>query len=149
MIPGFGFAAQRSDIPDPALPQALTAEESNLNFGLIQPTSMLGCVMHCESLPKPSARRLTEAVHQCLTGVSVQVVQDQVDSVGSGIVVGNLQNKVGELICRTGRSHFGEMNTCLRLDSAKDVRCAAALVFIIPSRYLTGPHRNRGPRIFM
>src|ERR1700692_1732975 len=110
---------------------------------------MLGRVMHCESLPEPPARCLTEAVHQCLASVGVQVVQDQVNSVGSGIVFGNLQKEVGELICRTRSSHFGEMNTSLGLDSAKDVSCAAALVFIILSRDVTGLHRNRGPCIFM
>jgi hypothetical protein len=35
MIPGFSLAAQRSDVPDPASSQALTAEETNLNLGLI------------------------------------------------------------------------------------------------------------------
>jgi hypothetical protein len=73
MIAGFSLAAQRSDVPDPVSSQALTAEETILNLGLIEPTSMLGRVMDGEALPKPSARRIAETVHQRLAGVGVKL----------------------------------------------------------------------------
>jgi hypothetical protein len=55
-IPGFGLTTQRSNIPDPAFPQALATEQADLHLSLVQPTSMLGRVMHGEPFPEPSAR---------------------------------------------------------------------------------------------
>ena len=54
------------------------------------------------------------------------------DGVGGGIMLGDVQQKVGKLGGRARGRHFGEMNTRLGLDAAKDVGRAAALVLIIP-----------------
>jgi len=45
-------------------PEALEAEQADLNLSLIQQASMLGRVMHGKSRPKPSARFLAESVRQ-------------------------------------------------------------------------------------
>ena len=143
------MAAQRGDVPDPASSQALAAEEADLDLGLIQPASMFGRVVHGESIPQPSAGLFAKAVHQRLAGVGAQIIHDQMDGVGGRIVLGDREQKIGKLRRRARGRHFGEMNSRLRFDAAKDISRAAALVLIIPSRDLTGPHRNRGPRIFM
>src|ERR1035437_4935252 len=83
-IPGFDLAVEGSDIPDPALSQALAAEEADLDLGLVQPASMLGRVMHGKARPEPSSRLLAESVHQSFAGVGAQVVQNQMDGIGTG-----------------------------------------------------------------
>ena len=75
------------------LAQALAAEQADLNLSLIQPASMLGRVMHGKARPQPSARLLAESVHQCFAGVGAQVVQNQMDGIGAGVVLGNLQDE--------------------------------------------------------
>ena len=95
---------------------------------------MFGRVVNGKAFPQPSALRFAEAVHQRLAGVGAQIIHDQMDGVGGGIMFSDVQQKIGKLGGRARGRHFGEMNTCLRLNAAKDVRRAAALVFIIPSR---------------
>ena len=96
-IPGSGLAAQCGDIPNPSSSQALTSEDANLNLSLVEPTSMLRCVVNGKAIPQPSAHLFAEAIHQRFAGMGAQVVHDQMDSVGGGIVLGDLQYKIGKL----------------------------------------------------
>jgi hypothetical protein len=57
---------------------------------------MLGRAMHGETRPQPSARLPAESVHQSFAGVGAQVVQNQMDGIGTGVVLGNLQDEIGE-----------------------------------------------------
>ena len=148
-IPGFGLTAQRNDVPDPAFSQALAAEQADLNFGLIEPASMLGSVMHSESFPEPSARFFAKSVYQRFTGVGAQVVHDQMDRIGGGVMLGNLQEEVGEFRRRTRGRHLGEMNTRLGLNAAENVGRSAAQVLIIPPCNSSRLQGSRGPRILM
>ena len=148
-IPGFGLAAQCGNIADPAFPQALAAEEADLDLSLVQPASMFGRVMHSKTIPQPSTIRFAETVNQRLASVGAQVVYDQMDGVSGRIVLGDFQDEIGKLRRRTRGRHFGEMNPRLRFDSAENVGRATAFVLIVPSCDLAGPHRNRRPRIFM
>ena len=95
-IPRFGLTAQVHDFPDPAPSEALAAEQADLDLRLIQPASMLGRVMHGKARPEPSACFLAESVHQCFAGVGAQVVQNQMDGIGDGAVLGNLQDEIGK-----------------------------------------------------
>lgn len=96
LIPGFHLTAQRNDVPDPAFSQALTAEQADLNFSLIEPASMFGRVVYGEPFPEPSARLVAKSVYQRFAGVGAQVVHDQMDGVGGGVMLGNLQDEIRE-----------------------------------------------------
>src|ERR1035437_8730412 len=89
-IPGFGLAAQRGDVPGPSPSQTLAAEKADLNLSLVQPTSVCGSVVHGEAFPEQSARFFPESVHKCLAGVGAQVVQNQMDGIGGGVLLGDL-----------------------------------------------------------
>ena len=132
-IPGLGLASQCGDIPNPSLSKALATEDANLNFSLVEPTSMFRRVVNGKTIPQPSSRRFAEAIHQRLAGMGAQVVHDQMDGVGGWIVRGDLQDKVGKLEGRARRRYFREMNASLGLDAAKDVGGTAALVLIVTS----------------
>jgi len=96
-MPGLGLASQCGDIPNPSLSKALATEDANLNLSLVEPASMLRCVVNGKTIPQPSARHFTEAIHQRLAGMRAQVVHDQMDGVSGGIVRGDLQDEVGKL----------------------------------------------------
>ena len=148
-IPCFGLTAQVREVPDPAFSEALAAEQADLNLSLIQPTSMLGRVMHGKARPQPSARFLAESVHQCFAGVGAQVVQNQMDGIGTGVVLGNLQDEIGEFRRRTRGRRLGEMHANLGLDGAEHVRSSATQVFIVAPSNLSRLHGNRRPGILM
>src|SRR5665213_187711 len=95
-IPGFGLTAQRNDVSDPTFPHALAAEQADLNLSLIEPACMFGRVVHREPFPEPSARFFAKSVYQRFTGVGAQIVQDQMDRIGGGVMLGNLQDEIRE-----------------------------------------------------
>src|SRR5215471_3714638 len=49
-VPGRGFPFEFGQARDPACAQALADKEADLNFGLIEPASMLGCVMQGQAI---------------------------------------------------------------------------------------------------
>ena len=110
---------------------------------------MLGRVMDGEARPQPSARLLAESVHQCFAGVGAQVVQNQMDGIGAGVVLGNLQDEIGEFRRRARGRRLGEMYARLGLDAAEHVCSSAALIFIVAPSNLPRLHGNRRPRIRM
>jgi hypothetical protein len=61
-----------------------------------------------------------------LAGVGAQVTHNQVDGIGSGVMLGDVQEKIGEFKRRANGRHFGEMNTHLWLDAAENVGRSAA-----------------------
>ena len=148
-IPGFGLAAQHHDVPDPTFPQALAAEQADFDLGLIEPASMPGRAMHRESFPEPSARFFAKSVYQRFTGEGTQVVQHQMDGIGGGVMLGNLQQEIGELGRRARGRHLGEMNPRLGLNAAEDVGCSAAQVLIIPPCNSSLLQGSRRPRMLM
>ena len=148
-IPSFGLTAQVHDVPDPAFAEALAAEKTDLDLRLVQPASMFGRVVDGKALPQPSARLFAKSVHQRFAGVRAQVVYDQMDGVSGGVVLGNLQDEIGEFRRRACGRHLGEMHARLGLDAAEHVRSSAALVFIVAPSNLPRLHGNRRPRIRM
>ena len=148
-IPRFALTAQVHDVPDPALSQALAAEQADLDLSLIQPASMLGRVMHGKARPEPSSCLLAESVHQCFAGVGAQVVQNQMDGIGGGVVLGNFQDEIGKFWRRARGRYLGEMHARFGLDAAEYVRRSAAFVFIVAPSNLPWLHGDRRPRICM
>jgi len=96
-IPGVGLTAQLANVSKPAPSQALSAEETDLHLGLIQPTSMSGRVVHRKAIPQPSTHLLPKAIGQGLAGMGAQIVDDQMNGVCCRIVRGDLQDEVGKL----------------------------------------------------
>jgi hypothetical protein len=80
--PGLSCLAQRDSISDAALAHALAREQTDGNLGLIQPASMLGRVVDCESTPQPVPSFLAEAFHDRLPGMGTQIVHHQMNGVG-------------------------------------------------------------------
>ena len=110
---------------------------------------MFGSVMHGKAIPQPSARLFAKPFHQRFTGVGTQVVHDQMDRIGGGVMLGYPQQEIGEFRRRARGRHLGEMNPRLGLNTAEDVGCSAAQVLIISPCNSSLLQGSRRPRILM
>ena len=63
---------------DSAFAQTLPGKQVDLDFGLIEPTGMLGSVMEGESLPKSLSLLDAEMTVERFAAMGVEVVQNQV-----------------------------------------------------------------------
>jgi hypothetical protein len=98
--PGLGCFAQRDSIPDSTLAHALAREQTDRNLGLVQPASMLGRVVDCESTPQPAPSVLAEPFDDRLPGMGTQIVHHQMNSVGVRIADGGY-----DTFCDTAKNH--------------------------------------------
>jgi len=60
--------------------QALAAECRNLDFGHVQPTGVLGCVVEDDAAQEFARHPRTKNLDEARSEVSVEVVEDQVDA---------------------------------------------------------------------
>src|ERR1017187_4217860 len=102
-VPGAGFPPENPDLAESALPQTLLGKEADLQFRLIQPTSVYRRVVNGEPIPQRPTLFLAEAVRQRLLGVGTQVVHDQMDGLRRGIAVGDGLDEVCKFQRRPGR----------------------------------------------
>ena len=67
--PRLRFLPQRGSVSDAALAQALPRKQTNRDLGLVQPTAVLGGVVHLKPIPQPasasSPKRSTTALRVC------------------------------------------------------------------------------------
>src|ERR1022692_3210000 len=111
-VPGAGFRPENPDLAESALPQTLLGKEADLQFRLIQPTSVYRRVVNGEPIPPRPTLFLAEAVRQRLLGVGTQVVHDQMDGLRRGIAVGDGLDEVCKFQRRPGRGDLRKVNSC-------------------------------------
>jgi len=114
------FVAQCGQVGDSSLAQAQAAEQAHLDFGLIEPTAVLGREVNREAVPEQAAQFLAVPRDQRLAAVRVQVVQNQMDGRGVRIRRNDFNQIIGELRCRTRGRGFKKMPPRLRLHAAKE-----------------------------
>src|ERR1019366_1460957 len=130
-VPGAGFRPENPDLAESALPQTLLGKEADLQFRLIQPTSVYRRVVNGEPIPQRPTLFLAEAVRQRLLGVGTQVVHDQMDGLRRGIAVGDGLDEVCKFQRRPGRGDLRKVNSCLRFDAAEYIGSSSTFVFIV------------------
>jgi hypothetical protein len=81
------------------------------------------------------------------SGMTAEIVHDQVDSCGCRVCQGQADRHLGELKARTIRCGKREMTTRFRLYRAEDIGCAATFVFIVPSSFSSRLDRRGGANI--
>lgn len=84
VLPCIDLAAQGLAVCNTPV-QALPGQYSDLDFGHVQPTGMLGCVVKLDSAQQPGGSPRSQDVFETLSEVGVQVVQDQVHPLGPAI----------------------------------------------------------------
>ena len=85
------------EIRNSSLAEALPREEADFDFGLIEPASVSGRVVNGEPIPDFAADLRAEQVRQWLETMDVQIVHDQMDGFGLGILQGQFKNHLRKL----------------------------------------------------
>ena len=137
-ISGTRLVTQFSPCRDATIAQTLTAAETDLDLGLVKPTTMFGCVVHGEAFPKQTADLFSEPVCQSLASMRIQIVHHQMDGIDVLVSGNDLHQIICELSRRAVGRSFGKVSTGFRFNSAEDVSRAAAFVLAIAP--MSAPH---------
>src|SRR6201987_6185343 len=146
-IPSAGLAPQQEQARNSALAQALPGEQADFDFGLVQPTAVLGCVMDVKAIPQITALLFAEVVSEGLATVDVKVIHNQVDGFSQRILADDLTEHWRQLGCRAIWRRKGEVPAGLGFDGTENVSGATALVLIVTPGYPARTHRQRRPHI--
>ena len=79
--------------------------------------------------------------------MDVEIVHNQVNGLGLGILQRQLKHDLCELETRAVRRRIGKMTSCLRLASAEGVGCSAPWVLAIPAGFPAWFGRRSRPDI--
>ena len=106
-------------------------------------------IVNSQPIPKPSACLLPEAIHQRFSAVDIEVVHDEMNGLGIGIIVDDVLHDMSEL--RGGPVGRGrrEVPASLRFYNPKYICGTTPFVLIIRSRRLSGSHRPRRTHVRM
>ena len=97
VVPGAGLPSQDAQGGNSALAQALPGKQADLDFGLIQPTPVLGRVMDGQAVPDRTASFLSEIVGERLPAMNIQVIHHQVNRSRLRIAVHDRLQRLGKL----------------------------------------------------
>src|SRR6266567_4289666 len=134
------LSPQRSPISDPALAQALPRKQTDRDLGLVQPTAVLGGVVHPKPIPQPASGLLAKAFHHRLAGVRTQIVQHHMDGIRLRVTDRDLQQVVGKLRRGAVGRHLGEVASGFGLHPTKHIGSTATFVFAVAPRDSSRTH---------
>jgi hypothetical protein len=129
-IPRARPAAQLAEGGDAVAAEALARPEADLDLSWVEPTRVLGRVVHGEAPPEPASFQFAEGVGERLLAVGVQVVHHDVDGLGLRVHGSDLLHRIGEARSLAVAGRVGEVPSALGLDDAEDVRSEADPVFL-------------------
>jgi len=92
---------------------------------------MLGSVMDLQPIPMIAALLLAVVADQLLAAVDIEVIHDEVDLPGEGVLLDDVPHQASELGGATVGCRRGEMPTGLRLHNGKHVRRTAAFILVV------------------
>src|SRR5229473_5628562 len=107
--PSPSFSLQRASVSDAASAQALPGKQAERDFGLVQPTAVLGGVVYGKPIPQPASGLFAKAFHHRLARMRTQIVQHQMDGMRLRIKDRDLQQVVGKLRRGAVGRHLGEV----------------------------------------
>jgi hypothetical protein len=90
------FTSKGIQIGNSALAETLAGKEADLDFRLIQPTTVFRSVMHRETIPYLASVVETKVIGECLAAVNVQVVHHQVNGLRGRIALHDRLDSIGE-----------------------------------------------------
>ena len=134
VTPGFpclGFLPQGLQIRNPPV-QALAGEDTEFQFGDIEPTPVFGGVVNLQALRQAPGRFRIEGFVERTQLMGVKVIADQSDAVGLGIL--DLQEVLNLLRPVDGGPLRADVDLAVTLEGCgehKDIRGAVTLIFII------------------
>ncbi len=97
LVPCLGVLGEFFKRCDSSFAETLSAEESDFDFGLIEPASVLRCVVDREPAPQPAAFLFAEPVGRRFAGVGGKVVEHQVNRIDGRVGGGDVEQELGEV----------------------------------------------------
>ena len=138
-VPGSEDFTQSTDRFD-TLVESLASENGELDFGDVEPASVLGRVMDLEALGEQARFGGCERLVERSRRVSIEVVQDEHDLFRVWVLdVGQAPEKVSEIDSSAMLGALGDDATFEGLDGEEDVRRPRAPILVIDS---SGPARR-------
>ena len=121
---------------------ALAVENSDLDFGHVQPTSVLGRVVELNPPQKGFGLPGTQDFDKGPTEMRVQVVENQMDAAGGGIHrISQMADEADEIVLGALRGHLDLALATLRFDGNEEVAGSGAAVLVILLEQDTTPAR--------
>jgi hypothetical protein len=146
-VPGFKDGAKLRQRCD-ALIQRLSRKDGELDLGDVEPTAVLWCEMNLEALYQASGFRRLESFVECCQRVGAQVVHDEDDALGCGVLfVRESTEELGEIDGRPPLGGLSHDTTCERLDGHEDVASSATTVLVVNSRGHARRRRDRNQHV--
>ena len=108
----------------------MSRDQAELDFGLVEPTAVFGCVVYFQTAPEVAAFLAAEAIGEGLAAMNIEIVHHQVDLTGKGIVGDQTLDHSGELSRGAVGGGAGKMPPGLRFHNSEDVGGPPALVFV-------------------
>ena len=96
-LPGRDLVAQDPEGGDAAV-EALTDHDAELDLGDVEPTAVLGRVDELEAVPQGLGLGRRKGLVESAGAVGVQVVHHQCDSLGAGVALGDVVEKVPQSV---------------------------------------------------
>ena len=129
-LPGGDLASHGLDAVDAPV-QALADHDVDFDLGHVQPAAMLGRVDKLEAIPQRLGLLGGKRLIQRARRVRVQVVHDQRDALGVGIVRGDVLQEHSPVQFGSALRDLGQAPPGQRLAGHEHVAHPAALVFIV------------------
>ena len=141
-FPGLGFPTQGVEVGYPAV-QTLPGEDAEFQFGDIEPTAVLGGVVNLQPLCQAPGRVRREGFVERAQLVGVEVIADQPDPCGLGILDLQERSDLGGPV--DGGSPLADVDLAAALErfgEHEHGRGAVALVFVVHPWRVTGKGRQ-------
>ena len=112
-VPGGGFPLESGEIGNAAISETLAGVETDLDFGLIQPTAVLRRMMHGQAAPERRPEFITPPVRQGFSAMDIEIVEYQVDGPRQRITLDELSDRLGKLGGGAPAAHPSEVPASL------------------------------------
>ena len=129
-LPSRHFVAQDVDGIDASV-ETLADHDVEFDLGDIQPTAVLRSMDELEPVPQRLGLRRRESFVECAGAVSAQIVHDQGDFPGVGVVRGDIGEKVRPVDLGLAFGHLGQALAGQRFGGHEDVAHPAAPVLVV------------------
>lgn len=148
LLPGGNFGREGSPVLETSS-ETLALQDTDLDFGHVEPTGVFGRVVQLDPAQQHGGGLLTEDLIETGAKVCVQIVQDQVDLLGSRVnLLEQSADEIHEVHLGAPAGHFHDSPFALGFHGDEEVTGSRSFVFIILLGGRPGPQGQARARIF-
>ena len=147
--PGGDFALERGQCGNSTPAEALSRYKTQLDFSLIEPTAVFGCVVDLQSAPERVAFDPAEMIRQRFPAMDIEIVHDEMNGSGKRVGRNDVTDYQGELEGGSIWSGAGKVSASFGFHDRKNIGRASTLVLVVAPRNVAGPHGADWPDVGM